>query len=554
MEDGNGESRFPFPFNPYPIQERFMEALYIVLEQGKVGIFESPTGTGKSLSLICGALTWLKDFEEKKRQEAAKLLEHTVSASADELMNPDTNSRWRRTKDEDGNAVQAEEKGSSVNGELDWISEFVQKRAEREMVNKIKDEEIKRKRREERLEMIRHNAQLKYTMKRKTSDNSEAEKLLQFSKQDVDAEDGPDEDDGLVVADYESDEEATAKNRCVCVFVCMSLSALTFMLIYLFILRLCEDDDDDDDLEEEHVARLGSVQMINDRCMELQKNKHGNPSKVESEPKRRRGAAKPTCPFSGYEKMMTMRDEVLASVRDIEQLVQHGRDTHTCPYYSTRLAIPAAQVVVLPYQSLLHAATRKASGIKLKDQIVVIDEAHNLTDTITALHSSEVNGAQMEETGRVLSNLCNVVPGGVVCFFPSYEYERRILGHWESTGVLQRLTTKKKIFQEPKKASQVEQVLSEYSRCIQPHLAGRSPGKALIENLCMKAVNQSIGRAIRHRGDYACIVLCDRRYARTGTLQKLPEWIRSSTRTQSSFGPAFASIRKFFLDKRQTQP
>lgn len=52
-------------------------------------------------------------------------------------------------------------------------------------------------------------------------------------------------------------------------------------------------------------------------------------------------------------------------------------------------------MVVLPYQSLLHAATRKASGIKLKDQIVIIDEAHNLTDTITALHSSEVNGAQV---------------------------------------------------------------------------------------------------------------------------------------------------------------
>ncbi|KAL1265123.1 hypothetical protein QQF64_003150 [Cirrhinus molitorella] len=73
----------------------------------------------------------------------------------------------------------------------------------------------------------------------------------------------------------------------------------------------------------------------------------------------------------------------------------------------------------------------------------------------------------MEETGRVLSNLCNIVPGGVVCFFPSYEYEKRILGHWENTGVLQRLQSKKKIFQEPKKASQVEQVLSDYSKCIQ---------------------------------------------------------------------------------------
>lgn len=49
----------------------------------------------------------------------------------------------------------------------------------------------------------------------------------------------------------------------------------------------------------------------------------------------------------------------------------------------------------MPYQSLLHASTRKASGIKLKDQIVIIDEAHNLTDSISAVHSAEISGAQV---------------------------------------------------------------------------------------------------------------------------------------------------------------
>ena len=42
-----------------------MTCLYDCIEQGKVGIFESPTGTGKSLSLICGSLTWLRDNQRR---------------------------------------------------------------------------------------------------------------------------------------------------------------------------------------------------------------------------------------------------------------------------------------------------------------------------------------------------------------------------------------------------------------------------------------------------------------------------------------------------------
>lgn len=35
---------FAFPFEPYNIQNGFMRGLYSVIENGKIGIFESPTG------------------------------------------------------------------------------------------------------------------------------------------------------------------------------------------------------------------------------------------------------------------------------------------------------------------------------------------------------------------------------------------------------------------------------------------------------------------------------------------------------------------------------
>ena len=44
----------------------------------------------------------------------------------------------------------------------------------------------------------------------------------------------------------------------------------------------------------------------------------------------------------------------------------------------------------------------------------------------------------------------------------------------------------------------------------------------------MRAVNQSIGRAIRHKDDWAAILLLDKRYGRKDVLEQLPPWIARS--------------------------
>lgn len=48
MDELHVPSSFEFPFVPYGIQLDFMKQLYETIEAGKIGIFESPTGTGKS--------------------------------------------------------------------------------------------------------------------------------------------------------------------------------------------------------------------------------------------------------------------------------------------------------------------------------------------------------------------------------------------------------------------------------------------------------------------------------------------------------------------------
>lgn len=54
-----------FPFKPYDIQIDYMDKVIECLETESTAVLESPTGTGKTLSLLCSSLAWL---QQKKLQ------------------------------------------------------------------------------------------------------------------------------------------------------------------------------------------------------------------------------------------------------------------------------------------------------------------------------------------------------------------------------------------------------------------------------------------------------------------------------------------------------
>jgi chromosome transmission fidelity protein 1 len=82
-------------------------------------------------------------------------------------------------------------------------------------------------------------------------------------------------------------------------------------------------------------------------------------------------------------------------------------------------------------------------------------------------------------------------------------------------------------------------------------------GQSYYHNLCMRAVNQSVGRAIRHAKDYAAVVLADARYSSDPRIWRaLPKWLRGDDTFQQrqggreGFSKAMSGLRCFFQERR----
>lgn len=859
------EVDFKFPFDPYPVQVSFMKALYETLSECKVGIFESPTGTGKSLSIICGSLAWLREHNKSCKTK--------LSTEEREL------------------SLQLSAPGS---GEGDWIAEGARNLLRRARLREVRSQLDYLSKREKKYEDLRDNLRRKELVtvgedgrnpfgsdidSIDKERSSIAQLLLEISGMH-------DEED--IVPDYCSDDETTdTKEGCdtdqeytvtKVIYCSRTHSQLSQFLkelkktTYSETTRTVTLGSRNNLCVNEMVTKLGSLSLINDRCLDMQKASASK--KTLPELKRTKRSEPTRCPFYKHQAMTSLANNILVQVQDIEEVVDHAKQANACPYYSSRYATPDSELVLIPYNILLQKSAREACKLAVKGNVVIIDEAHNLLETISNIYSTEIRGSNIaeahrllndylkryrcrmntknvmylkqlihlincfvrylgeqpskkvldnessmqtvgvfldkcgvlnlnlfkihqylerseialklhsftkrtvgnmmqsespktkslsdfigslqttgikkseqvgtgvpnelvkqttssspllgiqefvrllvqagddgrvlvhqgadacssylkyillnpanhfkdvvseahaiilaggtmqpmseyvdrllvpagvaperivnfacghvvpkanllaialtegpscktleftyqnrldpemiQELGRLLVNVVRLVPGGVVCFFPSYEYEEVVTGRWKSSGILENLSAKKHIFHEPSKSSQLEKTLTQYSRCALargstmtgallfavvggkmseginfsdemgrcvimvglpfPNVKSaemkakmdfldahhpRSPdgcsmGQVFYNNTCMKAVNQSIGRAIRHKDDYATILLVDQRYQRPSIIKSLPAWIQDSLEVHKKFGTAFAAVQRFF--------
>lgn len=224
-------------------------------------------------------------------------------------------------------------------------------------------------------------------------------------------------------------------------------------------------------------------------------------------------------------------------------------------------------------------------------------------------HSNMENADLLFELGQIVANFSRIVPDGMVVFLPSFKVLEKVKSLWEQKGIMSSILKKKKVFAES--SADVHELLSQYAEEIRssgkgalllavvgaklseglnfsdelarmvmvvglpfPNLGSAelqerlkhadriagaatpknsmygAAGKELYENMCMNSVNQSIGRAIRHKNDWSMLVLVDMRYQSKKIHNKLPGWIGKSLVITQSFGQSVKTASQFFVSRR----
>ncbi|KAG2991387.1 hypothetical protein JG687_00015490 [Phytophthora cactorum] len=177
--------------------------------------------------------------------------------------------------------------------------------------------------------------------------------------------------------------------------------------------------------------------------------------------------------------------------------------------------------------------------------------------------------------GTLLLEMAACTPDGMVCFFPSYLYMEKIIGQWDSLGVLKRVLSSKLLFIETKDIVETTLALDNYKKACDCGRGAiffsvargkvaegidfdRHYGRAVIlfgipfqytlsntlrarleylrythqiregDFLTFDALRQAAqcaGRVLRSKTDYGLVIFADSRYNRADKRTKLPPWI-----------------------------
>ena len=341
-----GDARdYHHPYTPYEIQIQLMNAIYDCVVEGKVGVFESPTGTGKTLSLICSSLTWLHGAQEEV------LLEHSpLEANSDEP-------RWVKEHAHNQKRAALLEKRAEVERRLELIraKEDRQKQHYENLPNP-------KRRKADTYDLGRPEDLAIFELNEYESDaeNSNVKRQLHdVGHRGVSSASMQMMEKLGLVFDSPSETEDLSPADELKVYFCSRTHSQLSQLVQE--ARRIEFPAISGAVEQGHipygtssakgtvkhiplgsrkhlcinanVSRFGNVSAINERCLELQQPETPKDHKC------------PFLPSKDNESLLNdFRDYSLAKIRDIEDLGALGRKIGVCPYYASRASIKPSEV------------------------------------------------------------------------------------------------------------------------------------------------------------------------------------------------------------------
>ena len=232
--------------------------------------------------------------------------------------------------------------------------------------------------------------------------------------------------------------------------------------------------------------------------------------------------------------------------------------------------------------------------------IGAVSKGPNPETDLCATYKNQQSLAYQDSLGMAILSFLKVIPGGILVFFPSYALLERLQLRWESTGLWDSFEQHKDTYVEPREGgTSLDELMEDYLKSIdsggalmfavfrgkvsegidfpddqaravllvgipypnlkdlkvnlkkeyqnlQPKSRNLLDGNTWYGHSAFRALNQALGRCIRHRNDYGAIVLLDPRFARMPNVLQLSKWARKSVQAIEYSDSAIPSLSSFF--------
>ncbi|XP_063484562.1 Fanconi anemia group J protein isoform X3 [Symphalangus syndactylus] len=417
-----GGVKIYFPYKAYPSQLAMMNSILRGLNSKQHCLLESPTGSGKSLALLCSALAWQQSLSGKAADEgisekAEVPLSCCCTCHSKDFTNNDMNQGTSRHFNYPSTPPSERNGTSSACQDSPEKTTLAAKLSAKKQASIYRDEnddfqvEKKRIRPLETTQQIRkrhcfgtevHNLDAKVDSGNTVKLNSPLGKINSFSPQKAPGhcsrcccstkQGNSQESLNTIKKDH------TGKSKIPKIYfgtrthkqiaqITRELRRTAYSGVPMTILS-------SRDHTCVHPEVVGNFNR-NEKCMELRDGKNGK-----------------SCYFyHGVHKISDQHTlqtfQGMCKAWDIEELVSLGKKLKACPYYTARELIQDADIIFCPYNYLLDAQIRESMDLNLKEQVVILDEAHNIEDCARESASYSVTEVQLRFARDELDSMVN---------------------------------------------------------------------------------------------------------------------------------------------------